>query len=169
MYIPQTVVFNASKIDFDNEKHVKLLSFKLKQIGLALDGDKVKSNLKPKKVYKLQIICSYINGAEEMEITEDMLTANQREAISLGLKKLEDFRTGSVFGNRITEYRLVDFNLRGDYEDGCIILDDSISEFEENIYIPEKEESVDELEKSTKKSDPESESVSTSDDEDLFS
>lgn len=158
MYVSQDVVFDCSKIDFDNEKHVKLLSYKLKQMGMSLDGDKPKNDLKKNKVYKLQIICSYFNGAQEVEIDESMLTENQRMAIELGLKKISDFAEGSVYGDRIIEYRVTDFNLRGEYEDGCITLDEKPSEFEESIYTPVKPETEEELldkaiEKKNKKKD----------------
>lgn len=145
MYVPQDVVFDASKIDFDNPKHVKLLEYKLKQMGLGFDGDKPKNNLKKNKIYKLQIICSYFNGAQEVEIDESMLNENQRMSIELGLKKLSDFATGSVYGDRIVEYRVVDFDLRGDYENGAVVIDESPSEFEENVYSPAAPETEEEI------------------------
>ena len=155
MYVAQDVVFDASKIDFDNEKHVKLLEFKLRQMGLGLDGSKPVNNLKKNKVFKLQIICSYFNGAQEVEVDESMLSENQRMAISLGLKELKDFADGSVFGDRIIEYKVIDFNLKKDYEDGYITLDDKVSDFEDEIYTPappETEEDVIEKPSSKKKS-----------------
>ena len=126
--------------------------YKLKQLGISLDGDKPKNNLKKNKIYNLQVICSYFNGAEEVEIDESMLTDNQREAILLGLKELKDFATGSVYGDRIIEYRIVDFNLKDKYEDGCIVIDSTVDEFEDDIYTPvapETEEDI--LEKGKKK------------------
>lgn len=152
MYVPQDVVLDASKIDFDNEKHVKLLKFKLAQLGLGLDGDKPTNGLKKNKVYKMQVICSYFNGAEEVEIDESMLSDNQKMALELGIKTLDDFRDSKVYGDRIIEYRIVDFNLKGDYSDGYITLDDKISDFEEEIYVPANPETEEEvLEKSSKK------------------
>lgn len=155
MYVAQDVVFDASKIDFDNEKHVKLLEFKLRQMGLGLDGNKPVNNLKKNKVFKLQVICSYFNGAQEVEIDESMLSDNQKMAIELGLKELKDFADGSVFGDRIIEYKVIDFNLKKDYEDGYITLDDKVSDFEDEIYTPappETEEDVIEKPSSKKKS-----------------
>lgn len=155
MYVAQDVVFDCSKIDFDNEKHVKLLTYKLKQMGLGLDGEKPKNELKKNKVYKLQIICSYFNGAQEVEVDESMLNDNQRMAIELGLKELKDFAEGSVYGDRVIEYRVIDFNLKKDYENGCIILDIKPSELEEEIYTPatpETEEDIIEKASSKKKS-----------------
>ena len=152
MYVTQDVVFDASKIDFENEKHVALLSYKLKQMGMDLDGDKPVNKLKKNKVYKLQIICSYFNGAQEVEVDESMLSENQKMAISLGLKQLSDFADSKVYGERIVEYKVVDFNLKGDYEDGCIALDEKVSEFEEDVYTPAKPESEEEvLEKAIEK------------------
>lgn len=171
MYVPQDVVFDASKIDFDNEKHVKLLEYKLKQMGLGLDGDKPKNNLKKNKIYKLQIICSYFNGAQEVEVDESMLNENQRMSIELGLKKLSDFATGSVYGDRIIEYRVVDFDLRGDYENGAITTDDTVNEFKENVYepvTPETEEDVIEKTLSKKKSKDEEDEDDDDELEDLF-
>lgn len=173
MYVSQDVVLDASKIDFDNEKHVKLLKFKLAQLGLGLDGDKPTNGLKKNKVYKMQVICSYFNGAEEVEIDESMLSDNQKMALELGIKKLSDFADGHVYGDRIIEYRIVDFNLKGDYSDGYITLDDKVSDFEEEIYVPAKPETEEEvLEKSTKKKNKDEDDEDfmnkpESDDEDL--
>ena len=177
MYVAQDVVFDCSKIDFDNEKHVKLLAYKLKQMGLGLDGEKPKNELKKNKVYKLQIICSYFNGAQEVEVDESMLNDNQRMAIELGLKELKDFAEGSVYGDRVIEYRVIDFNLKKDYEDGCIILDIKPSELEEEIYTPatpETEEDIIEKASSKKKSsksakDEDDDNDDKDDDDDLDS
>ena len=145
MYVAQDVVFDAGKIDFENEKHVALLTYKLKQMGIGLEDGKPTNKLKKNKIYKLQIICSYFNGAQEVEIDESMLNENQRMAISLGLKELKDFAEGNVYGDRIVEYRVIDFNLKGDYEDGCISLDEKVSEFEEDIYTPAAPETEEEV------------------------
>ena len=145
MYVAQDVVFDASKIDFDNDKHVKLLTYKLKQMGIGFEDGKPINKLKKNKMYKLQIICSYFNGAQEVEVDESMLNENQRMAIELGLKELKDFAEGSVYGDRIIEYKVIDFNLKGDYEDGCVVIDDKPSEFKENIYTPAKPETEEEI------------------------
>ena len=145
MYVPQDIVFDASKIDPENAKHVALLTYKLKQIGIGYEDGKPINKLKKNKVYKLPVICSYFNGAQEVEVDESMLNDNQRMAIQLGIKELKDFATGSVYGDRIIEYRLVDFDLRGDYEDGCIALDEKVSEFENEIYTPPTPETEEEI------------------------
>ena len=152
MYVAQDVVFDASKIDFDNDKHVALLTYKLKQMGIGFEDGKPINKLKKNKIYKLQIICSYFNGAQEVEIDESMLSENQRMAISLGLKELKDFADGNAYGDRIIEYKVIDFNLKGDYEDGCVIQDIKVSEFEDDVYKPAKPETEEEvIEKATKK------------------
>ena len=154
MYVPQDTILDASRIDFSNPKHVKLLEFKLKQLGLNLDGDKPVNNLKKNKVYRLPLICNYYNGSQEIEFDKSMLTPNQREALELGLKTLESFiPAGSkVYGDRIIEYRIVDFDLRGDFDDGCIITDTSVKEFEEEIYTPVAPETESEILENNKKS-----------------
>ena len=166
-YVPQQLVFDCSKIDFDNEKHVKLVNFKLAQIGCSLDeNNKIKCKLKS-NVYKISAIMSYQNGSEEEEFTEDMLTATQKEALELGLKKLEDFRpSGSIYGDRVTVFKLIDFDLRNDYENGYVECDTTLSEFEDEIFTPTKEEKVEDI----MNPPVEEEKVETvADDDDLFS
>ena len=160
MFVAQDVVMDCSKIDEDNPKHVKLLQYKLKQLGLSYEDGKIKNNLKKNKVYNLPIICNYFNGSEEVAFDESMLNDNQKMAIELGLKTLDSFiPAGSkMYGDRIIEYRLVDFDLRGKYEDGAIQIDDTPNEFEENIYTPITPESEEDLldkavEKKNKKND----------------
>ena len=141
MYVPRQLIFDCSKIDFDNEKHVNLVNYRLSQIGLALDGDSIKNNLKAKKVYKIAVIISYTNGQEEIAFDEKELTENQKTAIELGLKTLDDFKPkGKIYGDRKVEYKLVDFDLRDDYADGCVEIEDTLSEFEDEIYIPAEPE-----------------------------
>lgn len=131
VFVDKQLIFDCSKIDFDNEKHVNILRYKLKQIGCDYADGKVKVNLK-KGYYHILAICTYQNGAEEIEFDASELSENQKMAIELGLKTLDDFRpSGSIFGERVTIYKLVDYDLRGDYENGCVATDDDIKE---NIY-----------------------------------
>lgn len=167
-YIPLTVIFDCSKINWDDERHVKLVKFKLKQIGCDLVDGKIKVGIK-KNVYKMSVTMSYINGAEAMDVTYDMLSDNQKMAVDLGVKTLEDFKE-KVFGNRVTAYKLVDFDLRGDYSDGCVNTDLTDDEFEENIFAPAEEENIDDvIKKSEKKSKIEEDDEEDSEDFDLFS
>ena len=49
-----------------------------------------------------------LNGAQKTEITEDMLTDEQKEDLECGLITLDDIRAdlgGSVYGDRVQEYQ----------------------------------------------------------------
>ena len=165
-YVPLQLVFDCGKIDFDNEEHVKMVKFKLGILGCELVDGKIKCKL-GKTVKSIDAVIGYVNGAELQEFDESMLSDTQREAISLGLKKLSDFQTGNVYGNRVTLYKLVNFGLKGKYEDGALDTEEKISEFEENVFVVEEEETVEEVvEKAAKKTEVEEDS---DDDEDLFS
>lgn len=55
-------------------------------------------------------IVNMLNGAQKTEITEDMLTDEQREDLDLGIITMDDIRAeigGNVYGERIREYQLV--------------------------------------------------------------
>ena len=55
-------------------------------------------------------IVNMLNGAQRVEITEDMLTDEQKEDIEYGLITLDDIRRdmgGSAYGERIREYQFV--------------------------------------------------------------
>ena len=167
-YVPQQFIFDASKIDFENEKHVKLLKYKLRMLGCDLTSDnKIKCKLGAKNMYSMMMTINYQNGAEAVEFDESMLTDVQKEAIELGLKKVEDFRpAGQAFGNRVTIFKVVDFDLRGKYEDG-IVEADKISDFEESVYTPTEDENIDDvMKKAMNEPEPEDDD---DDDDDLFS
>lgn len=141
VYLSKQLVFDCSKLDFDNENHVAILNYKLKQIGCAYENGKITiPKLKKNKYYKIAVICKYINGQEQIEFSEKDLNDNQRMAISLGISKLEDFKPNAIYGDRVQIFKLVNFDLRGDYADGCV----EESDFdEEQIYTPSEEETVD--------------------------
>ncbi len=125
-YIPQRFVFNASKYDENNEKHQALLDYKLKYI-----------DVKDKKMQHLLWECVMLNGAEAVEFDESQLTKAQKEQVALGIRKIEDFRpAGSIFGERVNEYRLFDPKLTGDFADGLVDAEMTASEFEEEVYVP---------------------------------
>ena len=108
-----------------------LLDYKLKYIDIS-----------NKNMQHLQWEC----GAETVEFDESQLTKAQREQIELGIRKLEDFRpAGSIFGDRITEYRLFDPKLTGDFADGLVDTEMSTKEFEEDIYVPAVDEKLDDV------------------------
>lgn len=76
--VNQQITLDASKLDFDNEQHVKILNFKLKQIGLTYEDDKIKNALKSGKIYKIPTICSVINGQEEVPLMKIVLQLIRR-------------------------------------------------------------------------------------------
>lgn len=171
-YVPLSIVFDCSKIDFENEKHVKLMKMKLKMIGCDFVDGKVKCKLKGTDFYSMAVVLNYINGSEKAEFTADMLTETQKEFIELGLKTLDDFRpAGDVYGERITIYKLVDFDLntigKKDFSNGYIEADMSEDEFMELVYKAPKKETVEEaIDSAVEKK--ESVSEVDDDDEDLF-
>lgn len=144
--VPRQLVFDCSKIDFEKENHVKILKYKLKQMGLKLDGTSVVNVLKENKTYKLIFICNYVNGNEIVEFDESMLTENQRDSIAIGLKTIDDFRPkGSMYGERITLCKIKDFDLTGDYSDGYVDAKISPTELMDMVYFAQIEESVDDI------------------------
>lgn len=133
-YIPKRFCLDLSKINWENERMCKVLDFKLKCIGVKRDGQTFKSTLKSNKVYAQKIELVYVNGAEEVDFDESMLTDLQKESIELGLKTIDDFKPkGNVYGDRITTYKITNFPMDREYEDGIITLDDTIDEFEDEI------------------------------------
>jgi hypothetical protein len=97
MFFPQQFIINATKVDMENELHVKRLDF-------------LKNKFKPSKkgVYHLQWLVNIFRGADQVEFTEKDLTASQKEAIEFGLNKFEDFvPKGGVLGESVVENRLV--------------------------------------------------------------
>lgn len=57
---------------------------------------------------EIGVIVDMINGAQRTEITEDMLTDEQKEDLEYGLITMEDIRAelgGNVYGERMQEYR----------------------------------------------------------------
>lgn len=56
------------------------------------------------------VIVSMLNGAQKTEISEDMLTDEQKDDLECGLITIEDIRAelgGSVYGDRIQEYQFI--------------------------------------------------------------
>ena len=160
--IPMQVVFSAAKYKVDeNEKHKKLLDYKMSYI-----------DTKSKTFVHIPWDLVLIRGAEEAEFNESMLTARQKEQIELGLKKLEDFRPkGTIVGDRVNEYRLFDPRLDGEFADGLVDTEETLSEFEERIYCPTKSETLEEAKESSKKAkdvDMPSDVDDDDDDMDLF-
>lgn len=169
--IPMTFIFSAAKYDLEKEKHKKLFDYKMSYI-----------DIKNKTMVHIPWDIVLLRGAEEAEFDESMLTAKQKEQIELGLKTLDDFKPkGNILGDRVNEYRLFDPKLTGDFADGLVDTEEKVSEFEEKIFVPAKDETLDEAKKNSKTSakteepddDDEEETANASqetgiDDDDLF-
>lgn len=155
-WVSQRMCFDASKINPENEDHVSKMNCRLKYI-----------NVTGKKVYRMAFEGYLINGSETVEFDESQLTDAQREAVALGLKSLEDYRPrGQILGERIQEFRIKNPYLYGEYADGNVETDMTMSTFEEDmVYTPPKEEKIEDVIKETK---PEVSKVDEIDDDDLF-
>lgn len=135
-YIEQTLVFDCSKVDFDDPKHVKLVEFKLSNLGIDYNNNQPKIKIKNDYV-SMDLVVNYVEGAEEVEFDESQLTATQKEAIELGLNTIDDFKPrNSIFGEKKKIYKIVNFNLVGDYSEGYVKIDETQAEFEEEIFTP---------------------------------
>ncbi len=172
-YYEQPFIYDCSKVDFDNELMTKKVKFILRQLGCELvDQDKVKATIKKGWVVN-SLVLAYANGAEEVELTYDELTETQKEMVDLGMKEVSDFKpAGGSYGERKVVYKVVNFDAKGNYEDGLVALDtETCDEIEDNIYVPtpvtekaaELDEEVEEKPKKATKAAPVEE-----DDEDLF-
>ena len=94
--VPVTIVIPVPEDDEKGKK--KAESFKHK---FMVDDDTYK---------EYGAIVNMFNGAQKTEITEDMLTDEQREDLDLGIITMDDIRAeigGNVYGDRIREYQLV--------------------------------------------------------------
>lgn len=139
-YVPIQVVFSGAKYDLSNERHKKLFDYKMKYI-----------KVKQKNMVHIPWEMVLLRGAEEADFNESMLTDAQKEQIELGIKTLDDFKPkGSIYGDKVDEFRLFDPKLDGDFADGLVDADDSLDEFEEKIYQPPQDETLDEAKKNSK-------------------
>ena len=139
-YVPIQVVFSGAKYDLTNEKHKKLFDYKMKYV-----------KVKNKNMVHIPWEIVLLRGAEETEFNESMLTDSQREQVELGIKTVDDFRPkGNIYGDRIDEFRLFEPKLEGDFADGVLECDDTADEFEEKIYAPAADETMEEAKKNSK-------------------
>lgn len=136
-FVPMQTVFDVSKYDDDNDHHQKL-----KRHRLAF------MEYKKKTVQHMLWELRVVNGAEEVEFTEDQLTPTQKDQIDLGIRTLEDFKPkGSIRGPRMQEIRLLEPICENEYADGLVDSEMKPDEFEEKIYTPPKDIDDSELEK----------------------
>ena len=110
-FFPQQFIINGSNLDFTNEDHKNRFKF-------IVDSFKVRG----KEYYNLQYLTSIYRGAELLDFTYDDLTQKQKEAVDLGLSKIEDFapRGGNFIGGNMDEIRILKPKLMGDFADGAI-------------------------------------------------
>lgn len=157
-YVPIQVVFSGAKYDLENEKHKKLFDYKMKYI-----------KVKNKNMVHIPWEIVLFRGAEEAEFDESMLTDSQREQVELGIKSVDDFRPkGNIYGDRIDEFRLFEPKLEGDYADGVLECDDTADEFEEKIFVPATDETMEEAKKNSKSAKSKSKKDKDDDDEPPF-
>jgi len=159
-YLPQQVIFNASKYDIENnEKHKGLFDYKMSYI-----------DIKNKTMQHIVWETRLVRGAEGVEWNESMLTPKQAQQVEIGIKTVDDFKPKKkILGDKINEIRLFDPQLTGDFVDGLVDTELTVTEFEELVYVPIVDEKIDEvIKKAETKKEVKEESAPEVDDEDLF-
>lgn len=94
--VPVTIVIPVPEDDEKGKKKAEAFKHKF-----MVDDDTYK---------EYGAIVNMLNGAQKTEITEDMLTDEQRKDLGLGIITMDDIRAeigGNVYGDRIREYQLV--------------------------------------------------------------
>lgn len=99
-YYDQNAKTNAfAPISVKIDKDHKMANGFKKRFSKADDGE----------VKELGVTVDFINGAKQVDITMEMLTDDQREAIDDGMVTFEELKRelgGTAFGDRVTEIRL---------------------------------------------------------------
>ena len=135
-------VFNTAVFDMNKPKHKAIHDYKMRYL-----------ETKSRNPVHMNWQLAVVNGAEEVEFTMDSLTEQQREQVELGISKMENFKPrGSVFGERVNELRLVKPLLTGEFEHCKTAADSGYTarEFEDEIYVPAVDESLDDMMKDSK-------------------
>lgn len=94
--VPVTVTIPVASDDADEKTKKKVEAIKRK---FVIDDDTYK---------EIGLEINMLNGAQRVEITDDMLTDEQKEDLDCGLITLDDIRAdlgGSVYGDRVQEYQ----------------------------------------------------------------
>ena len=98
------------------------MGFKINKDNKKAKGFKMLfSKVEEDEVKELGVTVNFINGAQKVEITEDMLSDEQKELISIGMLDFDDIRKemgNSVYGERVSEIRLTGL-MRG-YSGGVV-------------------------------------------------
>lgn len=140
-YLPLTVVFNTNAFNMDDAKQKGQFECRNELID-------TKAKTPETMMWDVRIV----NGAQEVEFDESQLTKLQKKLIELGEKTLDDFRPrGQIFGDRISELRFNEPYAKEAYANGPVDTGYKISEFEDEIYVPTKDESIDDMEKNAAK------------------
>ena len=103
---------NAWTMEYDSNRKGNIpvpvtITFSNENAKLAA-GLKKKFTVDDDKIYEFGLEVSMLNGAQKTEITEDMLSDEQKEDLECGLITMDDIRRdmgGSVYGERIQEYQ----------------------------------------------------------------
>lgn len=134
-------VFNTAVFDMNKPKHKAIHDYKMRYL-----------ETKSRNPVHMNWQLAVVNGAEEVEFSEDSLSEQQKEQIELGISKLEDFRRGPIYGQRVNELRLVKPLLTGEFETCKTAADSGYTarEFEDEIYVPAVDESLDDMMKDSK-------------------
>lgn len=94
--VPVTLTIPVAADDADDKSKKRVEAIKHK---FLVDDDTYK---------ELGVEVNMLNGAQKVEITDDMLTDEQKEDLDCGLITLDDIRAdlgGSVYGDRVQEYQ----------------------------------------------------------------
>ena len=142
-FLPFSVVFDTTKYNMEIPKHKALYEYKMEFVD-------VKDNTPHTMLWDIRVV----NGAQEVNFDDSQLTKLQKMQIELGEATLDDFRPrGQIFGNRLSELRLNKPLAQGDFADGMVDTGYKLSEFEDMIAVPTKDETVADMEKSAAKPD----------------
>ncbi len=142
-FLPFSVVFDTTKYNMEIPKHKALYEYKMEFVD-------VKDKTPQTMLWDIRVV----NGAQEVEFDESQLTKLQKMQIELGEATLDDFRPrGQIFGNRLSELRLNKPLAQGDFADGMVDTGYKLSEFEDMIAVPTKDETVADMEKSAAKTE----------------
>lgn len=149
------VVINAFVDYYD--QNAKMNAFAPISVKIAADhkmanGFKKRfSKAEGDEIKELGVGVNFINGAQTVEITEDMLSDEQREAIEDGMVTFEDIKAelgGTAYGERVTEIRLT--GLMKGYSSG---VQDTMYSIEDLRKRPIKEEPKNEETQATEEVD----------------
>lgn len=112
---------NGFMMEYDRNRKANIACPTTITIPLASEDSDEKAKRKVEKIKQrfvieddswkeLGVIVNMLNGAQKTEITEDMLTDEQKEDLEYGIITMDDIRAelgGNVYGDRIQEYQFL--------------------------------------------------------------